>query len=187
MKQMNNPTWRPHPAYPEYEVSPDGHVRGVDRTGPHYKGGTRRIKGCVLKLNIKSNGYYGTTIISGGQRKHVWAHTMVLETFVGPRPEGHQVRHLNGNRLDNRLENLAWGSVAENAQDRERHGRNPRAQQTHCKRNHEFTEENTHIQITKQGWRLRSCKECARWHEKNRPPRRKVRRLLDTVPDNVGE
>lgn len=49
-------------------------------------------------------------------------HTAVLEEFVGPRPEGMECRHLNGNSLDNRLENLAWGTHAENTEDMVRYG-----------------------------------------------------------------
>lgn len=49
-------------------------------------------------------------------------HRVVLESFVGPRPEGQECRHLNGNPLDNRLENLCWGTRKENAHDAIKHG-----------------------------------------------------------------
>ena len=45
------------------------------------------------------------------------AHRLVLEVFVGPCPPGMQVRHLNGIKTDNRLENLIWGTHEENCQD----------------------------------------------------------------------
>ena len=41
---------------------------------------------------------------------------------MGKRPEGLVCRHLNGNPLDNRLENICWGTQQENAQDAIRHG-----------------------------------------------------------------
>ena len=37
-----------------------------------------------------------------------------MEAFVGPRPEGNEVLHLNGNPSDNRLENLKYGTRREN-------------------------------------------------------------------------
>ncbi len=43
---------------------------------------------------------------------------LVLETFVGPRPEGHVAQHLNGDPNDNRLENLRWSPVEEQAPER---------------------------------------------------------------------
>jgi DNA invertase Pin-like site-specific DNA recombinase len=51
----------------------------------------------------------------------------VLEAFVGECPPGHECRHLNGNKTDNRVENLAWGTSAENARDRVRHGTTTKA------------------------------------------------------------
>jgi len=42
--------------------------------------------------------------------------------FFGPPPKGIQVRHLNGNPKDNRLENLAYGTRSDNAKDAIRHG-----------------------------------------------------------------
>lgn len=37
--------------------------------------------------------------------------TLVLETFVGPCPEGMKAIHINGDAEDNRLENLKWGTA----------------------------------------------------------------------------
>lgn len=58
-------------------------------------------------------------------------HRLVLEAFVGPRRAGRQARHLNGDRYDNRLENLAWGTAKENAADKVRHGTQRRGELVH--------------------------------------------------------
>jgi hypothetical protein len=53
----------------------------------------------------------------------VWVHQLVCEAFHGPRPTSeHQVRHLDGNRLNNHATNLAWGTREENDADRKLHG-----------------------------------------------------------------
>lgn len=58
-----------------------------------------------------------------GTRKHKCAHVCVLEAFVGPRPTpGHDGRHLDGDRSNNRLSNLAWGTKRENKQDMRANG-----------------------------------------------------------------
>lgn len=49
-------------------------------------------------------------------------HHLVLESFVGSRPDGMECRHLNGNPGDNRLANLCWGTKKQNSDDRDRHG-----------------------------------------------------------------
>lgn len=49
-------------------------------------------------------------------------HRLVLDAFAGPRPEGMECRHLNGDPKDNRLRNLVWGTRAENMADRTRLG-----------------------------------------------------------------
>jgi hypothetical protein len=65
--------------------------------------------------------------------RNLLAHRLVLQTFVGPCPEGMECRHLDGNASNNRVSNLAWGTAVENAADRRMHGthpsgaRNPRA------------------------------------------------------------
>jgi hypothetical protein len=49
-------------------------------------------------------------------------HQLVLEAFAGPRPENCQVRHLDGDPSNNKLDNLAWGTKAENEADKIKHG-----------------------------------------------------------------
>ena len=70
-------------------------------------------------------GYYRVNVRDNSQpRKHyrMNVHTLVLNAFVGERPQGMVCRHLNGNPLDNRLCNLKWGTPQENTQDSIRHG-----------------------------------------------------------------
>jgi DNA-binding XRE family transcriptional regulator len=49
------------------------------------------------------------------------AHIM-LEKFVGPRPEGHEALHCNGDNSNNSVENLRWGTHSENENDKIAHG-----------------------------------------------------------------
>ena len=73
-------------------------------------------------------GYYRVNVRDGSCPAKVFVmnvHTLVLNAFVGERPEGMVCRHLNGNALDNRLSNLCWGTPKENTQDAIRHGTAP--------------------------------------------------------------
>ena len=75
-------------------------------------------------------GYYTVRVtVAKGKRKRMFVHQLVAWFFCGERPSLlHEVRHLNGNPLDNRADNLAWGTQKDNADDRERHGRTSRGE-----------------------------------------------------------
>lgn len=54
-----------------------------------------------------------------------FVHELVLKTFVGPRPENKFGLHGDGNRSNNKLENLRWGTHKENWEDKRKHGTAP--------------------------------------------------------------
>lgn len=56
------------------------------------------------------------------QGKTRFVHHLVLEAFVGPMPEGHEGCHRDGDRTNNHLGNLYWGTRAENVRDAIEHG-----------------------------------------------------------------
>jgi transposase len=63
------------------------------------------------------NGKYLTVspVRQGVKQKPILVHRLVALTFLGepPTPD-HDVNHLNGNRVDNRPDNLAWATRSEN-------------------------------------------------------------------------
>lgn len=58
-----------------------------------------------------------------GGRKYSFVHKLVMAAFVGPRPDGIEIRHLDGDPTNNALSNLAYGTHVENMKDRSLHGR----------------------------------------------------------------
>ena len=69
-----------------------------------------------------TNGYARVVLSKDGSKKNYLVHQLVLLTFEGPCPEGLEVRHLNGIRSDNRVENLRYGTKTQNQRDRFTHG-----------------------------------------------------------------
>ncbi len=67
-----------------------------------------------LKLKTYPTGYLACKI----KGKIRYVHRLVLETFIGPCPDGMWARHLNSIKSDNRLENLEWNTPAINIQDK---------------------------------------------------------------------
>ena len=66
---------------------------------------------------------YQTVMLHGeGMSRKIHIHTLVLVSFVGPRPDGHECRHLDGNKTNNHVTNLRWGTHAENRHDKILHG-----------------------------------------------------------------
>lgn len=63
---------------------------------------------------ITKKGYQQIKLYCFGIKKHAYIHRMVGDLFV-PNPENKpQINHKNGNKLDNRVENLEWVTNQEN-------------------------------------------------------------------------
>lgn len=108
-----------------YEASDQGRVRSLDRTiEVNGRWGTmqRKLVGAVLAPLRHTGGYARVMLWKDGAAHQTYVHKVVMEAFVGRRPAGSQVAHANGNKQDNRLDNLRWATPAENQADRELHG-----------------------------------------------------------------
>ena len=83
-----------------------------------------------MNLFTSAKGYKLARLYDGnGKRRSCDLHRLVLLTFCGPPPDStHVARHLNGNSLDNRIENLCWGSVQDNSNDMVAHGRSTKGE-----------------------------------------------------------
>jgi hypothetical protein len=122
--------WKPIAWAPGYEVSDQGRVRSLDREvavaasrGEFKKhpAHTKIRKGKVLSPGL---GRYASVNVAG---KQCLVHRLVAEAFIGPCPDGHIVCHGPGGPLDNRLENISYGTHSKNTgEDRRRDGTIPR-------------------------------------------------------------
>lgn len=151
--------WEPIPGYEgTYEVSSQGRVLSLKRAVPHPHSRRMTLKARVLKTRSTDKGHRNVQLHHNGAVDVKYVHRLVLEAFVGPAPEGKPYAlHRNGNPADNRLENLYWGSNADNMNDAVRHGTHVMSRKTHCKRGHGFTQDNT--LINPKGARV--CRTCA--------------------------
>ena len=106
---------------PLYLVSTDGCVYGPDY-GRKRDGA--RLEYVLLKPRLRS-GYPSLGIYyQNGVRRDTLVHRMVLETFVGPAPEGMECAHGDGDRKNNALSNLRWATHVQNVADKADHGTN---------------------------------------------------------------
>lgn len=138
-------TWKPVPGHENYLVSDQGRVAKVMKPG------------YASKLR-----YPLVTLGEVGKRVNYYVHELVLRAFVGERPEGAVVRHLNDVPTDNRLENLKWGTRSENQID----WRKKAARKTHCDWGHPFVADNIVAESMRNG--IRRCLACNRARAKAR-------------------
>ena len=104
------------PGFTNYFVTTDGKVFSE---AMQYRQKEKKLR----RLSLwKCAGYWAVHLTKDGIQLKRLVHRLVLETFVGQSPDGYQCRHLNGDRSDNRLENLRWGTRSENQMDRLLHG-----------------------------------------------------------------
>ena len=103
-----------------YQVSNTGIVRRVGHWVENRGLGEGKkyfLEEMTLKPTIDRHGYYMVTLSKLGKSKVFRVHSLVMLAFVGERPTNLETRHLNSDKLDNRLENLAYGTKSENMQD----------------------------------------------------------------------
>lgn len=153
--------WREIPTHPGYEVSSLGSIRSVDRWIENSKGHRRFYPGKVLKLSKQPSGY---RFLGGRGVNFLALHRAVADAFI-PNPGGLPiVRHLDDNKANNRVENLAWGTYSDNSFDNVLNGGNHEANKTHCPKGHPYDETNTQVSHLKTGVTRRACKICMRNH-----------------------
>lgn len=120
--------WKDIPGYEgKYQASTEGRIRSLDRLvyGRNWytqKLFLRKIPGKILKPGKFCKAGH-VSVVLGHKAAGTPVHQLIMRTFVGPAPEGQEVRHKNGNPADNRLVNLEYGTRRENILDVFRQGK----------------------------------------------------------------
>ena len=143
---MSEELWLPIAGWEgSYEVSNQGRVKSYKTSQPR-----------VLKNQRDKNGRQHVTLRRAGTQITALIHILVLEAFVGPRPEGQCGLHWDDDRSNNSVENLRWGTRADNAADLVRNGNHGQARKTHCPSGHPLSGSNLRLSSTGG----RHCRQC---------------------------
>lgn len=107
--------WKDIPGYEgRYQASNLGRIRSLDRKEPNGWGTQSLIRGRMLQPFDSNWGYLRVTLSGGGRCVKHLVHRLVALSFV-PNPDGKpEVNHINGDKQDNRPENLEWVSASAN-------------------------------------------------------------------------
>jgi hypothetical protein len=126
MSTHSTPTLKPIPGLSGYAAGDDGSIwsrwelepiRGGRGTCAVIGSEWRRLKGSSLPSGRR----YIKVCAQGKKRNRYVAH-LILEAFVGPRPEGLEACHNDGDLGNNRPDNLRWDTHAANIADKLKHG-----------------------------------------------------------------
>ncbi len=115
--------WRPAAGFEGYSVSNKGRVR---RDGGAYAGAILRLS---PSTTAKWNRWPYATVrlpIVPNVYRHIRVHRLVMATFAGPRAEGMEVNHIDGDHWNNALENLEYVTKRENEDHAVRVGIRPK-------------------------------------------------------------
>lgn len=117
--------WKKIDGFSYYEVSNFGKIRSWKGRGQY---GKKLSEPILKKTFVGIDGYPFVKLQQNGKRTNYRIHKLVLEAFVGKRPNRMQARHLDGNRSNNDINNLKWGTCKENQADRLLHGTSSRGE-----------------------------------------------------------
>lgn len=100
--------WKSLPNYPGIEISSLGRIKRLQtKTHPEY----------ILSEFAKDRDGYCRLSVKRGEEKHYASmpiHRLVAIAFIENPENKPAVNHINGNREDNRVENLEWVTAKEN-------------------------------------------------------------------------
>ena len=112
---MDRDLWVKLPVAPKYEVSSEGGIRNATTKAHVYK---------YEHLGYEKVNLWTGTTKETRKKKAFTAHFCVANAFLGhTKKSGLVVRHLDGERKNNRVSNLSVGTHKENEADKKLHGR----------------------------------------------------------------
>lgn len=100
--------WKDIKGYKNYQVSNLGRVRSKDRVIIRNDGETRHYKSKILTPQITKKGYLRVSLYNDNGIKSANIHRLVAFAFIENKSNLPQINHIDGNKKNNRVNNLEW-------------------------------------------------------------------------------
>lgn len=94
-----------------YQVSSLGRIKSLgngNSTDPR----TKRV--IIMKLNVKKSGYVHIKLCKDNKGHYKSVHRLVADAFIPNIENKREVNHIDGNKLNNSVDNLEWVTSSEN-------------------------------------------------------------------------
>ena len=123
MKDKLEEEWKDIENYPNYQISNLGRVKSKERYVNTVYGAKRKVKERIIKPVNDSRGYYVVSLYNeSGKSKPKLIHRLVAEAFLDNPNNYPVINHINGDKKDNRAENLEWCTQSHNVKEAYRLG-----------------------------------------------------------------
>lgn len=100
-KDLLNEEWELIKDFEDYKISNMGRVVSLRSN-------------TILIQNLDSNQYHRFMLWKNNKNTGINTHILVANYFLGDRPEGYQINHIDGNKSNNKVSNLEYITASEN-------------------------------------------------------------------------
>ena len=97
-----------------YQVSTCGNIKSLAKPRKNGNGRCYIQKEKLLKQSFTSTGYKKVELYKDGKRKSFKVHRLVAIAFISNPDNKPEVNHIDGNKINNNIDNLEWVTSSEN-------------------------------------------------------------------------
>lgn len=126
-----NEEWRTIWNFPSYAVSNIGRVKRIEKYRNSTEDGVLKFSYCGGKCDFGGK-YLAVCLCQSNVKTTRTVHSLVARQFIGVRPEGYHINHIDGDRYNNKVENLEYVTPLENIKHQVRIGHTAHGVKNNC-------------------------------------------------------